>query len=106
MIAEIKSRAGIPGLFAAWFFLMLPALWSPGCGGDIEPDEGYFDRYDACERMVTLCRQDRARLAPCVSWVEQNYPNRADRILLVQCMQDAPDCTSMTAQCNLEGLNP
>jgi hypothetical protein len=87
---------------------LLAALlfFPPGCGDDEDPDEGDFDRYDACERMVSLCDLSRDLMSPCVDWIEQNFPNRVERILLVQCMEEALDCTSMREACNLEELFP
>jgi hypothetical protein len=106
MTVQRQPRAGILRLLTHGCLLLLPALCFSGCGDDIEPEEGSFDRYDACERMVTLCEMSRDVLSPCVTWIEQNFPNKADRILLVQCMQTAPDCTSMKGQCNLDALIP
>ena len=89
------SRRAVAGLAA------LATLAVAGCGDGIEPDEGFFDRYDACERMVSLSGLTRDRLPPCINWVLGSYPGRTDRILLVQCMQEAPDCDSMKGQCDL-----
>jgi len=87
---------------AACVLVLLAAVCgAPGCGDDLDPNEGFFDRYDACERMVSLCGLTRDGLAPCVEWIVRDYPNEADRTLLVQCMQNAPDCAAMRGQCNL-----
>ena len=91
-------------LFLVWGFLAVLLFLNQGCGGDQAPtNEGFHDRFDACERAVSLCRLSRGALTPCVDWVEENFPNDVDRILLVQCMMEAPDCANMIDQCNLQG---
>ena len=92
-------------VFCLW---ILPGILCPlfaGCGDEKIPDEGFFDRYDACERMISLCMMSRDDLTLCVEWVEQNYPEKVDRLLLMGCMENAPDCESMISECNLEDLS-
>ena len=85
-------------------FIALLVLAGQGCGGDKATlNEGFLDRFDACERAVSLCGLSRDDLTPCVGWVGENFPNEVDRILLIQCMTEAPDCETMIEQCNLEG---
>jgi len=90
-----------PGLhlFPLIFFLL-----HAGCGGDKISEEAFFDRYDACERIISLCGLSRDDLSPCVSWVERNYAETVDRILILECMEKTADCDNMIAECNLEGL--
>ena len=90
-------------LFRFSFLLAFLATSGWGCGEDRKADEGFFDRYDACERVVSLCGLSRDKLEPCVQWVEENYPNQVDRILLVQCVMAATDCASMNRQCGVQG---
>lgn len=86
-------------LFPLIFFLL-----HAGCGGDKISEEAFFDRYDACERIISLCGLTRDDLSPCVNWVEQNYAETVDRILILECMESTADCDNMIAECNLEGL--
>jgi len=81
--------------------LFLLIFMNMGCGDDKYTDEGCFDRYDACERMVSLCGLTRDDLTGCVNWIEANFPDKQDRIIQMKCMETAPDCASMTHDCNL-----
>jgi len=80
-------------------------LTGAGCGDARNADEGDFDRWDACERMVSLCGDTRDDLARCVSQIEENYPDPSERTEIVRCMQEAPTCQDMIENCNL-GLDP
>ena len=84
-----------------WLFLLFFLIL--GCGDDKYTDEGCFDRYDACERMVSLCGLTRDHLEGCVNWIEANFPDKQDRIVQMKCMETALDCESMTQDCNLPG---
>jgi hypothetical protein len=79
--------------------LIVLAAADSGCGEDQSPDEGDFDRWDACERMVSLCGYSRDKIYECLDRIEQNYPDQGERIELLCCMKEAATCQEMIGDC-------
>ncbi len=94
---KIVNFSGLPVL------ILLSLAGIAGCGDHGDPEDNTFDRWDACERRVSLCEQDREDIFPCLDWVEQNYPEGPARDELLQCIAAAPDCDSLTLDCLPEG---
>lgn len=88
---------GADTIAAALFF----ACSCGACGDDKHPDEGEFDRWDACERTVSLCRYERSALSQCVERIETQVPDRQVRIDLVLCIRDARSCQDILEGCAL-----
>ncbi|MEW6440264.1 MAG: hypothetical protein AB1640_04940 [bacterium] len=83
------SRAGRSFLFLG---VLAAAVLAAACGDDKDPDEGDFDRWDACERLVSLCEDERAAIESCVDRLEQSFPDRDARTAVVLCMKEAATC--------------
>jgi hypothetical protein len=79
--------------------LLVLAALNSGCGEDQTQDDGDFDRWDACERMVSLCGYTRDKISECVNRIEQDYPGTDERAELLRCMKEAPTCQEMTEAC-------
>ena len=88
-----------PMNWVTWIWALLPwlCLLNPGC-----QDQGLFDRYDACERWVSLCEPWRGALAPCVEWMEANSPDDVYQALQVGCVMDASTCQEIAEVCALD----
>lgn len=80
--------------------MLFACAWA-ACGDDKHPDEGGFDRWDACERAVSLCGYKRSDLPECVDRIEAQYPDRQERMGLVLCVRDAQTCQDILEGCGL-----
>ncbi len=79
-----------------WTLLLWLCLLNPAC-----TDQGFFDRYDACEKWVSLCQPWHPALTSCVEWIEENLPDDQRLALLLECVPDASTCEEITEGCTL-----